>query len=65
MTYSFDTRFDRDSLRRQFRLSIALIVAMAVATFVLGLSLPVDSGRNAQQPNAAGEMLGRLVAMEE
>jgi hypothetical protein len=64
MTYSYDTQFDRDSIRRQFRLSIGLIVALAVATFVLGLSLPVDNGRHAQQSAAAGDMLGRLVSIE-
>lgn len=65
MSYSSDAHFDRDSIRRQFRLSIALIVAMAVATFVLGLSLPVESGRHAQQPGGAGEMLGRLVSVDD
>jgi len=64
MSYSFDARFERDSIRRQFRLSIALILAMAVATFLLGLSLPVESSRHAQQPDAAGEMLGRLVSVD-
>lgn len=65
MSLSYDTHFDRDSLRRQFRLSIGLIVALAVATFVLGLSLPVDNGRHAPQVNAAGEIMGRLVSIDE
>lgn len=65
MAYSFDARFDRDSIRRQFRLSIALIVAMAVAAFVLGFSLPVDSLRHVQQINVAGELQGRLVTIDE
>ncbi len=65
MSYSYDTHFDRDSIRRQFRLSIGLIVAMAVATFVLGLSLPVDNGRHASQRGAAGEMMGRLVSIDQ
>ena len=65
MTYSYETHDDRDSIRRQFRLSIGLILAMAVAAFVLGLSLPVDNGRHAQTFNASGEMLGRLVLMDQ
>ena len=31
MTYSYDTHFDRESIRRQFRMSMGLIVAMALA----------------------------------
>jgi hypothetical protein len=65
MTYSYDTHFDRDSIRRQFRLSIGLIVAMALATFILGLSLPVDNGRHAQRLTTAGEMMGRLVSIDQ
>jgi hypothetical protein len=65
MTYSFETHYDRDSIRRQFRLSIGLIMAMAVATFVLGLSLPVENVRHAQTFNASGEMMGRLVLMDQ
>lgn len=65
MTYSCDTHFDRDSMRRQFRLSIGLIVALAVASFVLGLSLPVSNGRQAPPINAEGEMMGRLVSIDQ
>ena len=38
----FSHSFDRDSARRQFRVSIFLIVAMAVSAFVLGFAMPVD-----------------------
>lgn len=65
MSYGYDTHFDRDSIRRQLRLSLGLIVALAVATFVLGLSLPVDNGRHAPQLSAAGEMMGRLVSIDQ
>ena len=34
-------RFDRDSARRQFRVSLLLIVAMAISAFVLGFAMPV------------------------
>lgn len=36
-------RFDRESARRQFRLSLLLIVAMALSAFVLGFAMPVGS----------------------
>ena len=65
MTYSYDTQFDRDSIRRQFRLSIGLIVALAVATFVLGLSLPVDHGHRATKLDAASDMMGRFVSIDQ
>lgn len=36
-------RFDRESARRQFRVSLLLIVAMALSAFVLGFAMPVGS----------------------
>ena len=65
MSYSYDTHFDRDSIRRQFRLSIGLIVAMAVATFVLGFSLPVEHARHTAQLDLGSDMMGRFVPMNE
>jgi hypothetical protein len=65
MTYSYDTHFDRESIRRQFRMSMGLIVAMALATFILGLSLPVDNGRHAPELATAGELMGRLVSIDQ
>lgn len=65
MAYSFDASFGRESFRRQFRLSIGLIVAMAVATFVLGLSLPVDHGHRATKLDAASDMMGRFVSIDQ
>jgi len=35
--------FDRDSARRQFRVSLVLIVAMALSAFVLGFAMPVGA----------------------
>jgi|LakMenE01Jun11ns_1017448.scaffolds.fasta_scaffold9904863_3 hypothetical protein len=65
MAYSFDSSFGRESLRRQFRLSIGLIVAMAVATFVLGFSLPVEHARHTAQLDLGSDMMGRFVPMNE
>ena len=36
-------RFDRESARRQFRVSLLLIVAMALSAFVLGFAMPVGT----------------------
>jgi hypothetical protein len=52
-------------LRRQFRLSIGLIVAMAVATFVLGFSLPVEHARHTAQLDLSSDLMGRFVPMNE
>lgn len=65
MAYSYDTQFDRDSIRRQFRLSVGLIVAMALAAFLLGLTLPVENDRHGQSFNATGDMLGRFVSIDQ
>ncbi len=64
MAYSFDASFGRESFRRQFRLSICLIVAMAVATFVLGFSLPVDRS-HAATLDVASDMTGRFVSIDQ
>lgn len=43
---------DEDSIHRQFRLSIGLVVAMAFAAFVLGFVLPVAPHINNDVPVA-------------
>jgi hypothetical protein len=39
----FNRTFDRESARHQFRVSILLIVAMALSAFVLGFAMPVSN----------------------
>ena len=59
---AFTRSFDRDSARRQFRVSMLLVSAMAVAAFVLGFALPLSS--TSPQPQATadnGAFAGRLV----
>ena len=46
-------RFDRESARRQFRVSLLLIIAMAVSAFVLGFAMPV--GGQPVTPNGSPE----------
>lgn len=61
----YTRRFDRESARRQFRVSILLIIAMALSAFVLGFAMPV--GTPATQPNAAADKAGfsgRLVTFD-
>ena len=57
--------FDRESARRQFRVSVLLIIAMALSAFVLGFAMPV--GNPTTQTNSAMEnsgFSGRLVTFD-
>jgi hypothetical protein len=55
---------DRDSARRQMRVSVALVAAMALAAFVLGVALPINVPHSDNgQPVVASDshFSGRLV----
>ena len=61
----FSRPFDRESARRQFRVSVLLIIAMALSAFVLGFAMPV--GNQTSQPNPEKEasgFSGRLVTFD-
>jgi hypothetical protein len=60
----FSHSFDRDSARRQFRVSIFLIVSMAVSAFVLGFAMPVDKPVKATDVVDSGAFTGRLVTFD-
>ncbi len=60
--------FDRESARRQLRVSLVLVAAMAVAAFVLGFALPVDAPHATRgKPIASSDtsFSGRLVTVNE
>lgn len=58
-------KFDRESARRQFRVSLLLIIAMAVSAFVLGFAMPV-AGPTSQANSAMDNtgFSGRLVTFD-
>jgi hypothetical protein len=60
----FTRSFDRDSARRQFRVSLLLIVAMAVSAFILGFALPVDKSAKVGPVVEDGKFTGRLVTFD-
>ncbi|PPD43062.1 MAG: hypothetical protein CTY15_11215 [Methylocystis sp.] len=60
---AFNRSFDRESARRQFRVSVLLVVAMATAAFVLGFALPVNTSQNVGTV-AGSEFSGRLVSFD-
>lgn len=61
---AFTRSFDRESARRQFRVSILLVVAMATAAFVLGFALPINSAQNVSPVADHAEFSGRLVSVD-
>lgn len=67
MEPAFTRSFDRDSARRQFRVSLLLVAAMATAAFVLGFALPIGSPAQKSTPVATdgGVFAGRLVTIND
>ena len=56
--------FDRDSARRQFRVSIFLIAAMAISAFILGFAMPVEKTAKPTEVVDSGSFSGRLVTFD-
>jgi hypothetical protein len=64
---TFARSFDPESARRQFRVSLLLVAAMALAAFILGFALPLEAPHLALQspaPTDAGDFSGTLVTMD-
>jgi hypothetical protein len=60
--------FDPETARRQLRVSLVLVAAMAVAAFVLGFALPLDAPHATRgKPIAVDDtnFTGRLVTVNE
>jgi len=65
---AFTRSFDRESARRQLRVSLAMVAAMAGAAFVLGFVVPMAKAHEAKIRPAihqSGAFAGRLVAINE
>jgi len=63
---SYANGFDRDSARRQLRVSAVLVVAMAVAAFILGFAMPIHAPQPAKSTAIMHDsaFTGRLLSME-
>ncbi len=61
---AFTRSFDREFARRQFRVSILLVSAMATAAFVLGFALPVNPSQTNAPVADSSEFAGRLVSVD-
>ena len=51
----------RESVRRQFRVSVALVVLMAIGAFAAGFVRPINVPQNVQNFEDNGVFIGRLV----
>ncbi len=61
---AFTRSFDRESARRQFRVSVLLVAAMATAAFLLGFALPINSAHQSTSVADHTEFSGRLVSVD-
>jgi hypothetical protein len=65
---AYTRAFDRETARRQLRVSLVLVAAMAAAAFVLGFALPFSSHPGSKvQPMAGPDSAfsGRLLSINE
>lgn len=55
----------RKSVRRQFWLSVALLICMATAAFAAGFAAPIKATHHATKIDDDGVFVGRLVAIND
>jgi hypothetical protein len=65
MSTYFDWEVPQESARRQLRVSILMVAAMATAAFVIGFLMPVNSAHRATPTAANGVFAGRLITVSE
>lgn len=63
---AFTRSFDPESARRQFRVSLLLVAAMALAAFILGFALPLNAPHSSPPAPALTDssFSGRLVTID-
>jgi hypothetical protein len=57
----FYTETYRESARRQFRVSVALVVLMAIGAFAAGFATPISAASDARNLDDTSVLIGRLV----
>jgi hypothetical protein len=57
----YHTEAYRESARRQFRVSVALVFLMATGAFAAGFATPISAASNARNIDDTSVLIGRLV----
>jgi hypothetical protein len=65
MSNAYYSVIEPASARRQFRVSIALVVAMAIGAFTLGFATPIHQAPKATTLDDGAAFSGRLVSFAE
>ncbi len=65
MSNAYYSVIDPAAARRQFRLSIAIVVAMAIGAFVWGFATPIHQAPKATTLDDGAAFSGRLVSFAE
>ena len=66
MTYYSHQASNHSSFRRQFNVSLGLIVAMAIAAFLLGFALPVTTAHHSVDSSSEADLsIGRLINLHD
>ena len=65
MSNAYYSVIDHASARRQFRLSVAIVVGMAVGAFALGFAKPIPQAPTATTLDDGAAFTGRLVSLFE
>ena len=65
MSNAYYSVIDPAAARRQFRLSIAIVAAMAIGAFALGFATPIHQAPKATTLDDGAAFTGRLVSFAE
>lgn len=63
MSDVFNASTSVEFARRQFRVSVCMVVAIACGAFLMGFIVPVSTHQKATNIEDSGEFIGRLVAL--
>jgi hypothetical protein len=65
MSDAFYSLVDLEAARRQARMSIVIIAAVAIGAFILGFATPIPQMQKATILDDGGAFFGRLVSLIE
>ena len=63
MSDAFNSITDRESWRRQFHLSVLMVIGMAIGAFIWGFATPITHAQKATIVNDGAPFSGRLVSL--